>query len=128
MGNEVTEAEKNAAANLEAHLRPHVVAAWHTMTKSKAEHAIVAGYFDHAAELMGAVPGARPGAIGTAVCKRTAVLDALWRTDNVELIEPFLHIESDVIPVMLCAGTHVVMVYLHPAPADAVTVGLGGDA
>ena len=127
MSSNPTAAEKSAAERLEAHLRPHIVAAWHTSREAGPRAAVVAGYFDHAAEVMGLPIPARPGRVGVGIYSRLDVLTALTRAGENELVEVFRYTEPGVIPVLLCAGSHIAMVYLHPAP-DGVTVGAGGDA
>jgi hypothetical protein len=129
MRTELTAAEKAAAEALEARLRSSVVAAWHGSPEAGPRTAVVAGYFDHAAELMcDDRSPARPGRVGVGIYSRLDVLAALARAGEPELAEVFRYCEPGVIPVMLCAGSHVAMVYLHLAPADAATVGAGGDA
>lgn len=125
---EITAAEKAAAERLEAHLRPAIVAAWHRSPEAGPRAAVVAGYFDHAAEVMRVSMPSRPGRVGVGIYSRLEVLTALARAGEPELAEAFRYCEPGVIPVMLCAGSHIAMVYLHLAPADAATVGPGGDA
>ena len=125
---EITEAEKSAAETLEAHLRPHVVAAWHRSPEAGPRAAMVAGYFDHAAEVMRAPLPSRPGRVGVGIYNRLDVLNALVYAGETELAEVFRYCEPGVIPVMLCAGSHIAMVYLYPAPEGTVTVGARGDA
>ena len=127
MRTELTAAEKAAAEALEARLRSSVVAAWHGSPEAGPRAAVVAGYFDHAAEVMGLPIPARPGRVGVGIYSRLDVLTALTRAGENELVEVFRYTEPGVIPVLLCAGSHIAMVYLHPAP-DSVTVGAGGDA
>lgn len=121
-------AERAAAARLEELLRPHVVRAWHSSEKRGPRYAVVAGYFDHARELL-RVEGlpAKPGALGVGIYERLAVLDAIRRAGDAEMERLLRYCPADAIPVLLCAGTHACFVTLTPAPEGAV-VARGGDA
>ncbi len=123
-----TDAEKRAAEELESALRQSIVALWHTSPKAGPRTCVVAGYFDHAAEFLRVGAEPRPGQLGAIIVERFEVLGALLRDGQDELANAFRYCEPGVIPVCLCAGTHVVMVYLHRAPEGAATIGRGGDA
>jgi hypothetical protein len=122
-----TLAERARAEALEAWLRPAVVQCWHEATLPKARSAVVAGYTDHVAKVLRFQHPPAPGRCGVGIYDRLVVLGALTRLGEDELAAGFRNCTPDVIPVMLCAGTHVAMVYLSPAPLGA-TVGKGGDA
>jgi hypothetical protein len=127
----ITESERRAAEALESRLRARIVTAWHSLPetgpRSRPRAAAVAGYVDHAAEMLGEAPPQTLGQVGVAVYSRLVVLEALTRTGNDELAEAFRYCEPGVIPVMLCAGSHVAMVYLHPAPSGTAAA-KGGTA
>ena len=125
----ITAADREAATGLLAFLQPHIIAAWHASPEAGPKSAVVAGYLDHAVDAL-RVEGVprRPGRVGVGIYGRLVVLDALARRGEDDLAQVFRYCDPGVIPVMLCAGTHVAMVYLHPMPAEVVTVGRGGDA
>lgn len=123
-----TAAERAAAARLEEHLRHHIVRTWHSSPKRGPRYAVVAGYFDHARELL-RVEGlaAKPGALGVGIYDRLVVLGAIQRAGDAEMERLLRYCPDDAIPVLLCAGTHACFVTLAPAPAGTV-VTRGGDA
>ena len=125
---EVTDAERAAAEGLEAALRPAIVAAWHASPGRGPGAAIVAGYADHISlRLERDLGGIDPNAVIVCVTHRHAVADALLLADEYELAAALGHCDPEAIPVMLCARSHVAMVYLHRAPSGA-TVVKGGRA
>lgn len=125
---DITVAERAAAHSLEAALRPRVVAAWHASPEAGPRYAVVAGYTDHAAETLRAPIPAAPGRVGVGVYPRLVVLTALTRLGEDELANDLRYCPAEAFPVLLCAGTHLVLVCMHPAPEGVAPIAAGGDA